>query len=81
MSLNKRQIFTAAVLLLLAYGYMRFVYKPAGPIVRISTGSLRGSVARSRSGKEYFEFLGIPYAKPPVGNLRFEVSILFAWGV
>jgi carboxylesterase type B len=38
------------------------------PIVCISDGCIRGV-----SYKDYDGFLGIPYAKAPVGNLRFKV--------
>lgn len=43
--------------------------------VNISQGRLRGGKSKTDGGFEYYEFLGIPYAKPPVGNLRFKVSI------
>jgi para-nitrobenzyl esterase len=39
-----------------------------GPLVRIKSGQLRG-VARPTGGAE---FLGIPYAQPPVGELRWH---------
>jgi hypothetical protein len=56
-----------------------FVYKVSfvealSPIVDIYTGRLSGIASRSRNGKEYYEFLGIPYAQPPVGVLRFKVN-------
>jgi hypothetical protein len=43
------------------------------PIVQIQNGLVRGLVKRSRDGREYRAFLGIPYAQPPVNHLRFEV--------
>ncbi|XP_063223073.1 uncharacterized protein LOC134531309 [Bacillus rossius redtenbacheri] len=39
--------------------------------VKIPQGSLRGASAWTSEGTKYYKFLGIPYAKPPVGNLRF----------
>lgn len=42
--------------------------------VQISNGIIRGAVSNSRLGRPYYRFLGIPYAKPPTGELRFEVS-------
>ncbi|XP_046639107.1 venom carboxylesterase-6-like isoform X1 [Daphnia pulicaria] len=43
------------------------------PMVEIpSLGQLRGSKMVSSSGRNYYAFRGIPYAKPPVGNLRFR---------
>lgn len=43
------------------------------PIVRISDGALRGEKLESIRGGSYYSFKGIPYAKPPVGDLRFKV--------
>ncbi|KAJ8972498.1 hypothetical protein NQ317_012715 [Molorchus minor] len=42
------------------------------PIVQTKYGLIRGSVELSISGREYYAFRGIPYATPPVGNLRFK---------
>jgi para-nitrobenzyl esterase len=38
-----------------------------GDVVNISTGAIHGKVT-----SDHREFLGVPYAKPPVGNLRFH---------
>lgn len=46
-----------------------FVNTNYGPVKGIKTTS-------SAFGYEYVTFQGIPYAKPPVGELRFRVSIL-----
>ncbi|CAG9772123.1 unnamed protein product [Ceutorhynchus assimilis] len=46
-------------------------YDPNGPVVYTKNGPVRGIKSQSRSNKPYDSFLGIPYAKPPVGNLRF----------
>jgi carboxylesterase type B len=43
------------------------------PEITIDQGKLRGTVATDYDGKEYFRFQGIPYAKPPIGELRFKV--------
>ncbi|CAG7835486.1 unnamed protein product [Allacma fusca] len=43
------------------------------PIVRISgQGRVRGTVLNSRKNRNYDAFYNIPYARPPVGRLRFE---------
>lgn len=44
------------------------------PIVKTSLGNIRGIYQLSHNGRKYRSFEGIPYAKPPVGNLRFQVS-------
>ncbi|XP_072948633.1 esterase E4-like [Epargyreus clarus] len=42
------------------------------PVVRVEQGELQGRLANSPSGKAYYSFQGIPYAKPPLGSLRFK---------
>nr|XP_024218966.1 esterase FE4 [Halyomorpha halys]XP_024218967.1 esterase FE4 [Halyomorpha halys] len=41
-------------------------------IVDTSTGKVRGYKMTSRSGRKFLAFSGVPYAKPPVGPLRFQ---------
>ncbi|XKL67829.1 hypothetical protein PGB90_003320 [Kerria lacca] len=42
--------------------------------VRIPFGdsTIQGVTYKSASGKKYYGFLGVPYAKPPLGDLRFR---------
>ncbi|XP_077297608.1 juvenile hormone esterase-like isoform X2 [Arctopsyche grandis] len=42
------------------------------PIVTVSEGKLQGGSCKTIDGVQYDYFLGIPYANPPVGNLRFS---------
>ena len=41
--------------------------------VGVTEGKLIGIVEKSIHGDNYIAFRGIPYAKPPVGELRFKV--------
>jgi carboxylesterase type B len=43
-------------------------------IVDLAQGTLRGKQTTAKSGFKYYSFKGIPYAKPPVGQLRFKVN-------
>lgn len=47
------------------------------PMVITPLGNLQGSSMKTKSGKLIYAFRGIPYAKPPVGELRFKVSYAF----
>lgn len=39
----------------------------------IEPGTLTGKEITTRSGRTVFGFLGVPYAAPPIGDLRFKV--------
>lgn len=42
------------------------------PVVTVKQGKLRGVVVKSVLGNSYIAFRGIPFAAPPVGDLRFK---------
>ncbi|XP_013174896.1 PREDICTED: esterase B1-like [Papilio xuthus] len=49
--------------------------KAMGPTVRVRQGALRGAVCTLPArcgGEHYYSFKGIPYARPPLGKLRFK---------
>ncbi|CAG9862813.1 unnamed protein product [Phyllotreta striolata] len=41
-------------------------------IVQTVEGQLQGCIKENLDGEKFFCFLGVPYAQPPVGNLRFK---------
>lgn len=63
----------AVALSLATYLYNSLMFHGSDPVVPTSLGLVQGSLAHSREGRPYYEFLGLPYADSPVGHLRFEV--------
>lgn len=45
--------------------------------VQTKYGPVKGVLLRSRIGRSFYGFKGIPYAKPPIGKLRFKVWIKY----
>ena len=46
----------------------------AGPVVTITSGEIQGEIVATHYGINVHSFQGIPYGRPPIGELRFEVS-------
>ncbi|XP_022222601.2 esterase E4 [Drosophila obscura] len=66
------------VLLLLAIN-SSFAEEP--PLVELSLGRVQGGTMQSFQGKTIYAFRGIPYAQPPVGQLRFAApQPAIGWG-
>lgn len=50
-----------------------------GPLVKIENlGVVEGKNLELKDGRLVNAFLGIPFAKPPIGELRFKVTKKFA---
>ncbi|CAG7711962.1 unnamed protein product [Allacma fusca] len=45
------------------------------PVVVTASGSVQGYSMGTTSGRRVFAFEGIPYAEPPIGNLRFRAPV------
>ncbi|XP_030756467.1 pyrethroid hydrolase Ces2e-like [Sitophilus oryzae] len=46
------------------------------PIVKISDGLIRGAVGKTvGNGQIFYAYRGIPFAKPPIGDLRFSAPV------
>jgi hypothetical protein len=67
-------LFSIVLTILVSYFASKYIWPVPSPVVTIKDGKVQGLVSTSRGGKEFYEYLGIPFAKPPVGNLRFEVN-------
>ncbi|XP_067006820.2 esterase FE4 [Anabrus simplex] len=45
------------------------------PVITLPQGALKGRKVTPDNLSPYYTFLGIPYGKPPVGNLRFKAPV------
>nr|AIY68351.1 esterase [Leptinotarsa decemlineata] len=50
-------------------------FENGNPVLKIHTGQIRGHPLKTENGKSYYAFQEIPYAAPPVGELRFQEAI------
>ncbi|XP_030373450.1 esterase B1-like [Scaptodrosophila lebanonensis] len=52
-------------------------FSPVGleSVVSLPQGDARGKIDQTVYGDRYFSFEGLPYAMPPVGNLRFQPPV------
>ncbi|XP_045509451.1 carboxylesterase 3B-like [Colias croceus] len=65
--------FLVSVSLLLALAESSSGDAGVRPEARTPLGALRGFYMRSRRGRRIAAFTAVPYAQPPVGELRFKV--------
>ncbi|XP_039294727.1 venom carboxylesterase-6 isoform X2 [Nilaparvata lugens] len=52
-----------------------YVGTESPPIVETSYGKVQGDFIVAKDGTKYEAFMGVPYAKPPVRELRFETNV------
>ncbi|XP_063921236.1 juvenile hormone esterase-like [Zophobas morio] len=45
------------------------------PVIQIQQGKLLGTVSKDMDGNPFYSFRGIPYARPPLGKLRFKAPL------
>lgn len=43
-------------------------------VVTVAEGKLKGKTGIDHFGGKYYSFRGVPYAKPPLNDLRFKVN-------
>ncbi|CAH1119496.1 unnamed protein product [Phaedon cochleariae] len=63
------------VVSLITFCFFQSVFAGTLPNVKIDDGLLSGIVLRTRNDREFSAFKGIPYARPPVGALRFQPPV------
>lgn len=51
------------------------IYNGLGDIVTTESGQLNGTTIESWTGQLFHAFYGIPYAEPPIAELRFEAPV------
>lgn len=64
------------IFLLWAFGGYILVTSDQFPVVKIETGFVSGTMSKTWKGRTIYNFQGIPYAAPPVGELRFQVKFI-----
>ena len=53
-------------------GLMACCSRKTGPVVVTAMGAVEGSLMKTVEGTTIYAYRGVPYAKPPVGKLRFK---------
>lgn len=74
-------IFAVLAAILSIAVYTILLKKDPSPIVQLNNGKVQGVVLKSTGGREFFGYIGIPFAKPPIGSLRFKVFALLLTNV
>lgn len=75
-----QHVLIVALVVCLVYGsseFPEYTKFPPTPLVCITNGCIIGKNREGLEGNQYEAYFGIPYAKPPLGKLRFRVS--FWW--
>lgn len=54
--------------------FIKFLQIADDLTVQVKNGQVKGRIQTMLDGSTYYAWQGIPYAAPPVGNLRFQVK-------
>lgn len=76
MNLRKNLNFRINIIVCVCFTVIALTKSQDTPLVATEYGPVLGSVGFSVSGRPFNSFRGIPYAAPPIGDLRFRVRIL-----
>lgn len=72
-------IFSISLVIIQIIGARESLLPDEDAVVGICRGNVKGQIQFSRSNRTFYAFKGIPYAKPPVGKLRFKVSLMVSF--
>ncbi|CAD7085435.1 unnamed protein product [Hermetia illucens] len=73
--MNLRASGTLCLVVFLSLGIANPMPPKNDPIVTTSLGKIRGACLKSSTGKDFYAFRGMHYAKPPVNELRFKAPL------
>lgn len=71
-SKKKKMIFRTIFLFVISVHFCSSFQDTEDLTIRINDGQILGRYMTSESGRTIKAFMGIPFASPPVGNLRFK---------
>ena len=74
--------FTITVITAVLYYRKTTIPNVEAPLIKASVGDLTGYAQYTRKGRILHAYKGIPFVKPPIGNLRFKRPVPFenkAW--
>lgn len=61
--------------LFLVIGYLKYIVSSEKqPTIATPLGEIKGYYMKTRGGREISAYTAIPFAKPPLENLRFKVD-------
>lgn len=80
---NKKKMFSQYICLVLLISSLAQIYAATidddFKVINIESGKIRGKLLPSfLDQRKFYSFRGIPYAKPPLGELRFKVHFFLS---
>lgn len=66
-------IYKAIATILIGSLWISVINAEENPVVTSISGRIEGTIIKSKKGRLIYSFLGMRYARPPVGDLRFQV--------
>lgn len=55
-------------------GSLNYLHLTSAQVINTTLGLIQRTSLVFREGRAFSAFLGLPYAKPPIGDLRFRVN-------